>query len=212
MASCFRPLESAPFVRAAFIGRIPGVDTTTDRSVALQRLAAPHAELMRAAGFDPKRLATAEQIHGDTVARADHPGVHAGADGLITSVPGLVLGIYTADCAAIYLADRRGRAVGLVHSGRTGTELNIAGRAVAALHDTFGVPPGDLIAHLSPCIRPPLYEVDFAAAIVRQLQEAGISEVRDDGICTGREVASYYSYRVEKGRTGRMLSLLSLAS
>lgn len=210
MEDRFRPLESVPSVRAAFFGRISGIETSADRPTALGRLAAPHTTLMRAVGFDPARLATAEQIHGDKVVRAAHPGASAGADALVTSVPGLALGIYVADCAAVYLADRRGRAIGLVHSGRAGTALNITGRAITMLRGEFGVPPEDLVAHLSPCIRPPLYETDFAAEIVRQLRAAGVAEIRDDGICTGRETGSYYSYRVEKGRTGRMLALLSL--
>lgn len=182
----------------------------TDRETALARLAVPHAEALRARGFDPARLATAGQVHRDIVAFARTPQIHPGADALVTDVPGLTLGIYVADCAAVYLADRHGRAIGLVHSGRAGTELNITGRTIALLHEHFGVPPADLIVHLSPCIRPPLYETDFAATIAAQARAAGAGEIYDDNICTGREVASYYSYRVERGLTGRMLAVLQL--
>ena len=210
MGDTFRPLASVPHVRAAFLARIHGVDVDTDRATALARLAAPHAALLAEAGFDPQNLATAEQVHGCEVAVAEIPGEHAGADGLVTAVPGLALGIYVADCAAVFLADRRGRAAGLVHSGRAGTERNITGRAIEMRREAFGVSPKDLVVHLSPCIRPPLYETDFAASIAEQAREAGACEVRDDGICTGREVARYYSYRVERGRTGRMLAAVML--
>ena len=67
-----------------------------------------------------------------------------------------------------------------------------------------------MVVHLSPCIRPPLYETDFAAEIVAQARDAGAGQVIDDGICTGREIGRYYSYRVERGRTGRMLAVLQL--
>lgn len=199
-------------MRAAFVPRLAGIDVETDRATALARLAPAHADFLRQRGFDSAAMATAEQVHGGDVAVAAAPGLHPGVDALVTSVPGLTLGIYVADCAAVYLADRRGRAVGLVHSGRAGTAANITGRTIARMQEEFGVAPADLVAHLSPCIRPPLYETDFAAEIVRQARAAGVTSITDDGICTGRETAFYYSYRVERGRTGRMLAALALLS
>jgi copper oxidase (laccase) domain-containing protein len=74
----------------------------------------------------------------------------------------------------------------------------------------FGVGPGDLIAQLSPCIRPPHYEIDFATEIARQCRNAGIKEIHDCGVCTACDLEHYYSYRAEKGKTGRMLALLAL--
>jgi copper oxidase (laccase) domain-containing protein len=209
-ASSFEPLPAVPGIRAAFIPRLPGIDVDADRAAALERLAPAHDDFLRARGFDPARLATAEQVHGAVVAVASVPGPHAGADALVTAAPGLALGIYVADCAAVFMADRRGRAVGLAHSGRAGTAANITGATIDAMSRRFGVDPADLVVHLSPCIRPPLYENDFAADIVAQARAAGAGEVIDDGVCTGREVARYYSYRVEHGRTGRMLAVLSL--
>ena len=207
----FRPLPDVAGVRAAFVPRLAGIDVETDRAAALARLAPAHADFLQQRGFDPAAMATAEQVHGGDIAVATAPGLHAGVDALVTSVPGLTLGIYVADCAAVYLADRRGRAVGLVHSGRAGTEAGITGRAIARMTAEFGVAPADLVVHLSPCIRPPLYETDFAAEIVRQARAAGATEIIDDGICTGRATAFYYSYRVERGRTGRMLAALALS-
>lgn len=212
MPPVFAPLASLDNVRAAFLPRIPGINVETDRDTALARLAAPHAAALRSIGFDPTRLATAEQVHRDVVALAREARFHPGADALVTDVPGLALGIYVADCAAVYLADRHGRAIGLVHSGRAGTERNITGLTIALLQEQFGIGPADLVVHLSPCIRPPLYETDFAATIAAQARDAGVGEICDDNICTGREVASYYSYRVERGRTGRMLAVLELES
>lgn len=211
-AAAFAPLADLPGVRAAFFPRLSGVDVATDRATALERLAPLHAGLLRQNGFDPSRLATAEQIHGHGVAVVSAPGVQAGVDALVTAEPGLPLGIYVADCAAVFLADRAGRAVALVHSGRAGTEANIVGRTLEVMREQFGVEPDAVTAHLSPCIRPPLYETDFAAAIAAQARAAGVGEVRDDGICTGQRVDCYYSYRVERGRTGRMLAVLALNS
>jgi len=63
---------------------------------------------------------------------------------------------------------------------------------------------------LSPCIRPPSYEVDFAAGIRAQCLESGIrpEHLHDCGICTSTDLQRFYSYRVEMGKTGRMLALL----
>jgi len=98
----------------------------------------------------------------------------------------------------------------LLHSGKKGTGLGIVPRALARMREEFGTRPVDVAAAIAPCIRPPLYEVDIAAAIVGQLREAGVPDeaVTDSGICTGAAVDRYYSYRVEKGATGRMLALL----
>lgn len=120
------------------------------------------------------------------------------------------MGIYVADCCAVYLADRRHRAFGLVHSGKKGTELQVVAKAIALLRDEFSVAPHDLVVQLSPCIRPPHYEVDFASQIVGQCRAAGVEEVHDEGRCTACDLTRYYSYRAEKGRTGRMLALLAL--
>ena len=212
MTKVFEPLSGLLGVGAVFIPRVAGVDVCTDRATALSRLAPVHDAYLKARSFRPDRLATAEQIHGDIVAVATAPRVHAGADALVTNSRDLAIGIYVADCAAVYLADKKGRAVGLVHSGRAGTELNIVARAIGALEEKFGVAPQDIVAEISPCIRPPLYETDFAAAIREQASTAGVADIRDAGICTGADTANYYSYRMERGQTGRMLAVLALRS
>jgi copper oxidase (laccase) domain-containing protein len=74
----------------------------------------------------------------------------------------------------------------------------------------FGSNPRDLVVQLSPCIRPPHYEIDFAAEIVSQCRAAGVMEIHDSGVCTACDLHRYYSYRAEKGKTGRMLALIGL--
>ena len=86
----------------------------------------------------------------------------------------------------------------------------ITGTAIRAMREHFGTRPENLVVQLSPCIRPPAYEVDFAAAIRCQAREAGLraENIHDDGICTSSDPRRFYSYRIEKGRTGRMFALL----
>ena len=91
--------------------------------------------------------------------------------------------------------------------------MGIVSRAIAAMCD-LGMSAGDLVVVLSPCIRPPAYEEDFASLIRRDCVHAGIpaAQVHDSGTCTSSDPGRYYSYRREKGRTGRMLALLGLSS
>ena len=208
----FRALGRLTGVRHAFLCRAPGLDVRTDREEALARLAGYHAAARLELGFSSGPLGTARQVHGNGIAVL-REGVTREApetDGLVTNLPGLCLGVYVADCCAVYLVDPVRRAIGLLHSGRKGTELRIAEKGVEAMAREYGSAPGEMIAQLSPCIRPPYYEVDFAAEIVRQLEKAGVGEVADCGENTGADLERYYSYRMEKGRTGRLLALLML--
>ena len=196
----------------AFIGRVSELDVTTDRATALARLAQYHEQARNDLGFGHMPLLTAEQIHGEGVAVVD-AGTQspvAGADALVTNAPNVCLGIYVADCCAVYAVDTARRCIGLAHSGKKGTELGVVPAMLKKMACAFGTDPAQVIVQLSPCIRPPLYEVDFAAEIVRQCEAMGVGEVVDCGDCTGQNPERYYSYRLEKGRTGRMLALLAL--
>ena len=159
----------------------------------LERLDAAHREIRNATGFGDWPLFTAEQVHGNkiavvepAVASAVPSGVDcrkfSGCDGIITNQPSIALGIYVADCCAVYIVDSKTPAIGLVHSGRKGTELGVVTNAIRQMIDRFGSDPANLIVQLSPCIRPPHYEVDFTAEIVRQCRALGVrrnSRLRD---------------------------------
>jgi copper oxidase (laccase) domain-containing protein len=210
------PLDRIAGVRAAWIGRIPEIPVTTDRDEALKRLRPEH-ERRVASEFLTGRWWRAAQVHGDgiamvpgaeTVIAGDGLPVVPDVDGLLSNTPGEVLGIYVADCGPIWLADQKTGAVGLLHSGKKGTELNILGKGVRMMAEHFGTRPVDLVAVLGPCIRPPNYEVDIPAAIRRQAEEAGIGDFHDSGIDTACSLDQNYSYRMEKGQTGRMLALI----
>lgn len=210
----FPSLAALPLIRHGFTTRVPGIDVAHDKAVALKRLDAVHCEIRRAVGVESMPFITAEQVHGNAIGVVDEQASTSclpAADGLVTNNRGLCLGIYVADCCAVFLVDPVKRAIGLVHSGRKGTELGIVVQALQEMSRCFGTEPADVIAQLSPCIRPPHYEVDFAAEIARQCHGAGATNVTDAGICTACDLNRYYSYRAEKGRTGRMLALLALA-
>ena len=199
---------------SAFVRRIPGVDVAHDKAEALRRLDTVHQTIRAELGMGDWPLVTAEQVHGDGIGVIDAPvGADrrlAGCDGVITNQHRVALGIYVADCCAVYLVDPIKQAVGLVHSGKKGSELGIAGRALDQMRERFGSRMEEMIVQLSPCIRPPHYEIDFAAQVVEQCRARGVKKIHDDGVCTASDLDSFYSYRAEKGKTGRMLALLGL--
>jgi copper oxidase (laccase) domain-containing protein len=208
----FPALAALPEIRHAFCGRVPDIDVKVDRALALERLAAHHTAVRAELGLADRAFVCGEQIHGRelSVVDAHSPVPVPGVDGVITADPRVCLGVYVADCCAVYLVEPERRVVALLHSGRKGSELGITGAAIARMRAEFGCDPAKMRVQLSPCIRPPNFEIDFAALIRRDAAAAGVSEVFDGGVCTGANVDRYYSYRMEKGKTGRMLALLAL--
>ncbi len=200
-------------VEARFIGRIHGVEVDHDRTATVKRLEVSHRNVVEGMGFTWDQCWRAEQVHGAEIAivtAGEKASVIDGVDGLITSDAGVLLGIYVADCGAIYLLDQGSGAIGLVHSGKKGTEQGIISRALKMMEGAYGSKMEDILVVLAPCIRPPAYEIDFASQIRDQAMAAGVKSENftDCGICTSQDLESYYSYRVEQGSTGRMLALL----
>lgn len=109
-------------------------------------------------------LVTVHQVHSNTVvpviaAFPDTERPHA--DAMVTATPGLALGILTADCAPILLADARAGVIGAAHSGWKGALYDIAGATVAAM-ESLGARREHIAAAIGPCIARASYEVDAA--------------------------------------------------
>jgi YfiH family protein len=214
----FPALSAIKICRHVFAQRIPGIDVSHDKAEVLERLDAAHREIRNAIGLHGWPFFTAEQVHGNKIAVIDSfsrdpvDREFPGCDGIITNQRRVALGIYVADCCAVYMVDPKTPAIGVVHSGRKGTQLGVVTNAIRQMIERFGSDPANLIVQLSPCIRPPHYEVDFAAEIIRQCRALGVQHIHDSGTCTASDLGRYYSYRAEKGKTGRMLALLGLTS
>ncbi|HYJ07020.1 MAG TPA: polyphenol oxidase family protein [Chthoniobacterales bacterium] len=211
----FAAFSALPQVAHGFTLRVPGIGMSHDKTEALARLDGVHREIRTEHGLGSAPFITAQQVHGNGVAVVDETiagdKCFESCDGLITNQRGVCLGIYVADCCAVYLVDPVRHAIGLVHSGKKGTELGIVSTAIKLMSERFGSRASELVAQLSPCIRPPHYGIDFAAEIVRQCRDLAVISVNDSGVCTACDLDRYYSYRAEKGRTGRMLAFLALA-
>ncbi len=206
-------LNAYPENFARFITRIPGVELTTDRAAVISALTPVHEQVLAEGGIAPKMLRRAQQVHGNKVALVGDIGCSfpvEGVDGLFCGGKAdCCLGIYVADCAAVWIYDTETGCRGLVHSGKLGTQQNIVGELLRSMRKTLGVQPQNCVAVISPCIRPPHYEVDIPTAIKTQLAEAGLApeNILDSELDTAADLDTFYSYRVEKGKTGRMLAL-----
>lgn len=210
-------LNALPGLRAAWIERVEGVDTSGDRDQAMRALRPVHESFVQAFSGNAGGWHRAEQVHGSGVATIpcdlskpapDGLPVVPEVDGLITQMPGETLAIYVADCGVIWLADRKTGAIGLLHSGKKGTELGILTQAIQHMQAEFGTQSSDLVVVLGPCIRPPDYEIDFAREIQQQAKQAGVGLFHDCGLNTAADLSRFYSYRKEMGKTGRMLALI----
>ena len=206
-------LNDVPGNFARFITRIPGIPTTTDRQAVISALTPAHEAVLVEDGIAPKMLRRAQQVHGNKVALVGDIGCSYPVEGVDALFCGgkadCCLGIYVADCAAVWIYDTVSQSRALVHSGKAGTQQNIVGETLKSMYKVLGVQAANCIAVISPCIRPPHYEVDIVTMIKQELEEAGIApqNIHDCGLDTAADLETFYSYRIEKGNTGRMLAL-----
>ena len=158
-----------------FTTRFGGVSTghLTSLNIGMHRgdnpenVAKNHEILANALGYDVKKSVLSHQVHTDVVRIVtendclglDHH-LQPECDGMITNTPGLALVVFTADCTPILLHDPITGAVGAVHAGWRGTAMDIAGKAVEAMKNTFGCDPKNIRAAIGPNIGFCCFQVD----------------------------------------------------
>ena len=191
------------------------------------RVAENRARMAAALGVAPDRLVTAYQVHSPTAVVATKPWSRADApraDAVITRVRGLAVGVTTADCGPLLLADRAAGVVGAAHAGWKGALAGVAEAAVDAM-ETLGAARRRIVVALGPMIRQPSYEVgsdfvarfaaddaenrrffmpgardghamfDLAGYVIARLKRAGVGRIEDLGHCTYADPARFFSYR-----------------
>jgi polyphenol oxidase len=106
-------------------------------------------------------MVTLRQIHSSLIRRvaADDINTSLKGDGLMTDQPGVLLGIQTADCIPVLVADRKKRAVAAFHAGWRGTLARIVENGVGRMRLEFGSKPENLIASIGPGIGQCCYSV-----------------------------------------------------
>lgn len=132
-------------------------------------VAANRERFVRAAtGGVPMSLVTVHQIHSGLIRdlETEHepfmkPGSKARmkGDALLSQTPGRLLGIGTADCVPVLVADRRTHAVAAFHAGWRGTLARIVERGIGSMRLRYGSDPEDLVAAIGPAIGACCYSV-----------------------------------------------------
>jgi YfiH family protein len=156
-----------------------------------ERVAANRSKFAAGVGADGLPLVTLRQFHSDVIHVAAAPCEEAPkADAVITSTPGLLLGVQTADCVPILLADSRRRVVAAIHAGWRGTLARIAAKTLGQMRMKFGTRPRDIVAALGPAIGRCCYEVgpkvaqafaaQFPPAAARPTRSARIQSLATD--------------------------------
>jgi YfiH family protein len=178
-------------------------------------------------GVATHALVTPYQVHSADVLIVDGPWpAHARprVDALVTRQPGLAIGVSTADCGPVLLADDVARVVGAAHAGWRGAVSGVIEATVAAM-ECCGADRSRMVAVMGPMIRQHNYEVgpefiahfnaasdengrffqpaprdthalfDLAGYIAARLVAAGIGRIEDLGCCTYADAGQFYSYR-----------------
>ena len=135
------------------------------------------ARAAAAFGLSGDDLSTAYQVHGDQVVAVEKAWPHAAvphadaprADALVSNTPGVMLGILTADCAPVLLADSDNRVIGALHAGWRGALGGILEAGVAGMC-RLGARAATIHAVIGPTIGPESYEVgaEFPAPFLAQ--------------------------------------------
>lgn len=224
-------LAAIPTLRHGFFGRAGGVSTGdfAGLNVSLAMGDEPaHVEANRrivadTIGLGPLNIL--KQTHSTRVQTLTGPIAPGSidADALVTAMPGLALGILTADCTPILFADPETGVIGAAHAGWRGAAEGIALNTIAAMV-ALGADPVRIRAAIGPTISGPNYEVgdqfrtdllaitpdgapffttpaggkphfDLPGFVQAQLRAAGIGPVEDLGICTYAAPERYFSHR-----------------
>lgn len=169
-------LEAVPH---GFLGRRGGVSAGEMWGLNVGYGSGDHPELIGqnrrlaiASVLPEAELVTVHQVHSPTPVYAEHRWHHAErphADAMVTDRPGLLLGILTADCAPVLLADAQAGVVGAAHSGWRGALAGVNEATIAAM-ERLGANRERIAAVVGPCVSQPSYEVDdgFRARFLEQ--------------------------------------------
>jgi hypothetical protein len=222
-------------IRHAFFTRSGGVSQGVYASLnggigsndAPEKVTENRARMAAALGVNADRLITAIQIHSPHVVVADEPWTRENrprADAIVTRVPRLAIGVSTADCGPLLLADSEAGVIGASHAGWRGALSGVIEVTVAVM-EQLGADRARITAALGPTIRQPNYEVgpelverfvaadpantrfftpsqragyamfDLTGYIAERVRRAGIVQFEDLGLCTYAEPERFFSYR-----------------
>jgi polyphenol oxidase len=234
----FPSLVAAESTRHGGVSKAPfgslnlGINTNDDSKNVLENRRIFFEKL----GISETQFASSYQVHGDKIQVVTEARRTEGYDALITNQPNVFVGVTVADCTPILIYDARNQAVGAVHAGWRGTVVQIVLKTLQTMQLTYGTQPTDCFAYVGTCIDECSFEVgeevaeqfsnefkrfdeaigkyliDLKRANAAQLEAFGIpaSQIEISPYSTITHNEDYFSYRLEKGQTGRMLAVIGI--
>lgn len=193
-------------------------------------------EFLRQLGLKIDQLAYSHQVHGNKVLVAVKPQSAEGYDAIITNAMGVYVCVTIADCTPVLIYDTKNKAVAAIHAGWRGTVAKIVSETLHTMQKQYGTKGEDCMAFIGACIGSKNFEVgdevaeqfsadektyntekkkyyvDLKLANKKQLMAFGVKEnnIEISEHCTITDNDKFYSYRYEKGKTGRMLALIGM--
>jgi YfiH family protein len=235
-------LESLKWLEHAFTTRIGGVSTGNYHSLNLfgreeesKNAYENRKKLADTLGFNPEKLVRGQQVHGKRVqvVTGNSPNPVPETDALVTNVPDIPLMLLYADCLPVLIADRKNKAVGVVHAGWKGTAQSILTETLAVMSENYNSRKEDFLIAIGAGIGKCCFEIgeevkeklslvsfsdqafegrdgkifaDLAEINKSQALNFGVPEENiayNDGLCTFCNQDLFYSYRRDKQVTGR---------
>ncbi|MCF2442813.1 peptidoglycan editing factor PgeF [Dyadobacter sp. CY345] len=203
-----------------------------------ENIAENNKRFFEALGIELRQVAKSHQVHGAEILVVTEPGRFEGYDALITNIPDVQLSVTIADCTPILVYDPVKKAVAAIHAGWKGTVLQIVLKTLELFKQEYGTNPFDCLAFVGTCIDECSFEVDedvagnFQSVYKRwddqknkffvdlksanrdQLIEAGLKSenIEISPYSTVLNNEDYFSYRKEKGLTGRLLATIGMST
>jgi len=175
-------------------------------------------------------------VHGNKVLVADKPVKGEGCDAVITNKPNVFACVSIADCTPVLIYDEKSKAVAAIHAGWRGTASKIVTETLKAMQTNYGTKGEDCLAFIGACIGEKNFEVgeevasqfdndvkrfdevkqkyfvDLKKENKKQLLQFGLKDknIEVSNYCTIADNDKFFSYRKEKGVTGRMLAVIGI--
>ena len=161
-SACLSPVRHGFFTRkgGASSGIFAGLNCGPGSTDQCEAVEINRARVAQAMAMPPEALATVHQVHSARVLTLTGAPVppRPKADGMVTNVPGLALGVLTADCQPVLFADAEAGVIGAAHAGWRGARAGVI-EAVLDAMEALGAARGRIGAAIGPTISQRAYEV-----------------------------------------------------
>ena len=239
-----RNLNNISFIRHFFSTRVGGTSEGVYDSLNLgiytednkESISLNFSKVLSSAGMQNNKVVYLNQVHGDSLYLVDDNNYNSiiglSGDALLTKSKGIAIGVFTADCVPIILADRCQKIVAVAHAGWKGTQLEIVSKVLNYMIQEMGSKPENIFAAIGPSIGKCCFEVkkdvaemfnykienqgkfyvDLWKENIKQIIDMGVPENNIDceNLCTKCGSELFFSYRRDNGATGRQGTFIQI--